>query len=156
MFCVSYSTHTVPFSDIIIMIAHDAIIIVTIAIFYKEFQALSFDEEFSEIAGVPTQTLYLLSLCLVALSIIVLIRVVGIILVLALLTIPGLIARQFTERLSRLMLYSTLFTVILTIAGLWMSYMLDLASGATTVLVLCAGFVAAVILKRLARSRQHA
>jgi zinc transport system permease protein len=147
---------TVPFSDIIIMIVLYAVIIVIMLIFYKEFQALSFDEEFSEIAGVPTLTLYLLLLCLVALSIIVLIRVVGIILVLALLTIPALIARQFTERMSTLMLYSTLCAVISTIIGLWLSYILDLASGATTVLVLSAGFVFAVILKRLSKSRQRA
>ncbi|MCK4575717.1 metal ABC transporter permease [candidate division WOR-3 bacterium] len=140
---------TVPFSDIIIMIILDVIIIAIVSIFYKEFQALSFDEEFTEISGVPTKFLYLLLLCLVALSIIVLIRVVGIILVIALLTIPTTIARQFTNRLKYLIIFSTIGAIFLTIAGLWLSYLWNLPSGATIVLVLAAVFFASTLMKRI-------
>lgn len=140
---------TVPFTDIIIMVILDLIIIVTVMLFYKEFQALSFDEEFSEIAGVPTQTLYLILLCLVALSIIVLIRVVGIVLVIALLTIPTTIVRQFTHKLRSLILYSAVCAVILTVAGLWLSYLFDLPSGATIVLALACTFLISVFVKKI-------
>ncbi|MCK4234886.1 metal ABC transporter permease [candidate division WOR-3 bacterium] len=140
---------TVPFSDIIIMIILDVIIIAIVSIFYKEFQALSFDEEFTEISGVPTKFLYLLLLCLVALSIIVLIRVVGIILVIALLTIPTTIVRQFTNRLKYLIIFSTIGAIFLTIAGLWLSYLWNLPSGATIVLVLAAVFFASTLMKRI-------
>ncbi|MBA7537181.1 Manganese transport system membrane protein MntB [subsurface metagenome] len=140
---------TVPFSDIIIMIVLDIIIIVTVLFLYKEFQALSFDEEFSEITGVPTRALYLLLLCLVALSIIVLIRVVGVILVIALFTIPTTIARQFTNKLKKLIIYSILSATILTVAGLWFSYFFDLPSGAVIVLVLAFAFFVSALIKRL-------
>ena len=140
---------TVPLTDIIIMLVLDLIIIATVLLLYKELQALSFDEEFSEIAGVPTQTLYLVLLCLVALSIIVLIRVVGIVLVIALLTIPTTIVKQFTHKLRSLILYSAICAVILTVTGLWFSYLFDLPSGATIVLLLASVFLISALIKRL-------
>lgn len=139
---------TVPFSDIILMIVLDIIIIVTVLVLYKEFQALSFDEEFSEITGVPTRTLYLLLLCLVALSIIVLIKVIGIILVIALFTIPTAIAKQFTNKLKKLIIYSTISATVLTVSGLWLSYFFDLPSGAVIVLVLAFVFFISVLIKK--------
>ena len=132
---------TVPMSDIIIMLVLDIIIIVTVLLLYKELHALSFDEEFSMIVGVPTKTLYLILLCLVALSIIVLIRVIGIILVIALLTIPATIAKQFTNNLKKLIVLSTINAVVLTVIGLWLSYVFDLPSGATIVLLLAFVFI---------------
>ena len=74
-------------------------------------------------------------LCLIALTVVVLIRVVGIILVIALLTIPAALARQFTHSLKKMMLFSILAGAVFTFSGLWLSYLLDLASGATIILV---------------------
>ena len=98
--------------------------------YLKEFTAISFDEEFSEVVGIPTKALYLLFLCLVALSVVVLIRVVNVILVIALLIIPATISRQFTHNIKKLMFLSIFTGIILTMIGLWLSYALDLASGA--------------------------
>ena len=126
---------TVPAFDLMLMLILDVIIITLVLLFYKEFLLLSFDEEFSTIAGVPTERLYLLLLCLIALTIVVLIRVVGIILVIALLTIPAALARQFTHSLKKMMLLSILAGAVFTFSGLWLSYLLDLASGATIILV---------------------
>lgn len=140
---------TVPFSDIILMFIIDLVILAIVLLFYKELLASSFDEEFSEISGVPTKVLYLLLLCLVAFSIIVLIRVVGIILLIALLTIPTVIAKQFTKRLDRLILSSTVTAIILSVLGLWVSYLLDIASGATIVLVSGIAFLLSTIVKRV-------
>jgi zinc transport system permease protein len=64
-----------------------------------------------------------------------LIRVVGIILVIAMLTIPAALAKQFTYDLKKMMFLSTLIGVVFMLAGLWLSYELDLASGATIVIV---------------------
>jgi len=126
---------TVPTFDLILMLILDVIIIAIVLLFYKEFLLLAFDEEFSTVAGVPTQRLYLLLLCLIALTVVVLIRVVGIILVIALLTIPAALARQFTHSLKKMMLLSILAGAVFTFSGLWLSYLLDLASGATIILV---------------------
>jgi zinc transport system permease protein len=126
---------TVPSFDLILMLILDVVIIIVVFLLYKEFLFLSFDEEFSKVTGVPTERLYLLLLCLVALTVVVLIRVVGIILVIALLTIPAALARQLTHSLKKMMLLATLTGVVFTFSGLWLSYWLDLASGATIILV---------------------
>ncbi len=126
---------TVPAFDLMLMLILDAVIIIIALLLYKEFLLLSFDEEFSTIAGVPTERLYLLLLGMIALTVVVLIRVVGIILVIALLTIPAALARQFTHSLKKMMLLSILAGAAFTFSGLWLSYLLDLASGATIILV---------------------
>jgi len=126
---------TVPSSDLILMLVLDAIIVAIVIALYKEFLALSFDEEFGTVVGVPVEALYLLLLGMIALTVVVLIRVVGIILVIALLTIPAALARQFTYDLKKMMLLATLFGAIFAFGGLWLSYVSDLASGATIVLL---------------------
>jgi ABC-type Mn2+/Zn2+ transport systems, permease components len=131
---------TVPRSDLWMMLALDLTIMLIVVLFYKEFLTISFDEEFSTVVGVPTERLYLLLLCLVALSVVVLIRVVGIILIIALLTIPAAISKQFTHNMKTMMVTSTIIAMILTVAGLFLSYALNLASGATIVIVLGIAF----------------
>jgi zinc transport system permease protein len=127
---------TVPFSDIVLMLILDAIIILVVYSFYKEFLALCFDEEFATVRGVHAERLYLVLLCLIALTIVVLIRVVGIILVIALLTIPAAMSRQFTSNLKKMMMLSILFGAVFSSGGIWLSYLFDVPSGATIVLVM--------------------
>jgi zinc transport system permease protein len=126
---------TVPTFDLTLMMALDAVIILLVVLLYRELLFISFDEEFSKVAGVPTERLYLLLLALIALTVVVLIRVVGIIMVIALLTIPAALARQFTHNIKKMMMLAVVFGVIFTFSGLWLSYLLDLASGATIILV---------------------
>jgi zinc transport system permease protein len=144
---------TVPVFDLFLMLILDICIIIIVIILFKEMQATSFDEEFSEIGGVPTKAIHLLFLCLVALSVIVLIRAVGIILIMALLTLPTLIAKQFTQNLKKLIVSSIVVAALLTICGLWISYWLDLASGATIVLVLIITFLLLAFIKRYVPSQ---
>lgn len=140
---------TVTHSDLILMSILDVIIITIVYLFYKEFLSISFDEEFSTVVGVPTNALYLLLLSMVALSIIVLIRIAGIILVLALLTMPILISRQFIhDNLRNLMVSSSIISAILVIIGLLVSYTLDLIPGATIVLILSIAFILAFLIKK--------
>jgi len=147
---------TVPFFDLMLMLILDVVIIVVVALLYKGFLYLSFDEEFSTVSGVPTEKLYLLLLCLIALTVVVLIRVVGIILVIALLTIPAALARQFTHNLKNMMLLAISAGVVFTFSGLWISYVLNLASGATIILV--SGtvlFISFGINKLRSRAKEH-
>jgi len=141
---------TVPQLELIVMGILDLIIVAFTFFLYKELKALSFDEEFAEVSGVPTRYLYLLLLCLVALSVVVMIKVVGIILVIALLTLPAAIAKQHTKSLGRMMVFAVILCIILTIGGLWFSYLLDLPSGATIILLLAASFIASSLFKKLA------
>ena len=139
---------TVPTSDLILMLALDVVIILIVIALYKEFLALAFDREFGHIVGVPVEALYLLLLCLIALTVVILIRVVGIVLVIALLTIPAALARQFTCNLQKMMLLSVLFSVAFTFGGLWLSFQLDLASGATIIILAGVVFIAYVGISR--------
>ena len=125
----------VPFSDLILMLALDAVIVIIVIALYKELLTVSFDEEFGTVTGVPVEALYLLLLCMIALTVVVLIRVVGIILVIALLTIPAALARQFTHDLKKMIPLSIIFGALFSFGGLWLSYELDLASGATIILL---------------------
>src|SRR4030043_1984185 len=144
---------TVPFSDLIMMIVLDFVIITVVSLLYKEFLTISFDEEFGTVIGIPAERLYLVLLCLVALTVVVLIRVVGIILVIALLTIPAAIARQFTHNLFKMMLLSVLFGAILTFGGLWLSYEFDVASGATIILLSGTVLLITLLASRIRRRR---
>jgi len=145
---------TVPTSDLILMLVLDVVIIAVVWLLYKDFLALSFDEEYSRVLGVPTEALYILLLCLIALTVVILIRVVGIILVIALLTIPAAMARQFTYSLKKMMLLAVIIGAVFTFSGLWLSYALDLASGATIILVSAAVFLLSFAFSRLWHKRQ--
>ena len=145
---------TVPASDLYLMLALDIIIIALVIIFYKDFLLLCFDEEYATVAGLPVDGLYLLLLCMVALTVVVLIRVVGMILVIALLTFPAALARQFTHSLKKMMLLSVAFDMVFTFGGLWLSFVLNLASGATIILLSGTVLLVSYIVRGV-RARMH-
>ncbi len=139
---------TVPFADVLFMLVLDILIIVLTALFYHEFVSISFDEEYAEASGVKTQVFYLLLLSLVALTVVILIRMVGIILIIALLTIPASIARQFNcSSIKKMMLLSTFLGAFFGIGGLILSYYIDVASGAVIILMAAAGFLLSSLLR---------
>lgn len=143
---------TVPVGDLLIMFILDIVIITMVLLFQREFQGISFDEEFSKVMGMHTTAMYLILLSLVALSVVVMIKVVGVILVIALLTIPAAIAKQYTYNLNRMMVLAVILGMILTTGGLYISYLFNLASGATIVLVLGLGFLCSLLVQRVMES----
>lgn len=112
----------------------DAIILITVVIFHKRFLALCFDEKQAELQGVPVGALYLLLLVLIALSVVLLIHIVGIILVLSMLALPASIAANFTFRLSRMMVIAVLLNIAFSLGGLAIAYRLDWPVGGTIAL----------------------
>ncbi|BAW80910.1 ABC Mn2+/Zn2+ transporter inner membrane subunit [Candidatus Nitrosoglobus terrae] len=118
-----------------LMIAVDAVIIFTVTLFYKQFLAISFDEEFARLRGVPVTFFYLLLLCMVALTVVLLIQIVGLILVIALLMLPAAIAGQYMRSLARMMLLAAILGTLFTSAGIVISYEPDFPVGPTIVLV---------------------
>ena len=142
---------TVPAVDLWLMLPLDGFILLVVLLFYKEFVALSYDEEFAFVVGVPVKTLYLLLLGMTALSIVMIIRVVGLILVIALLTIPPFIAEKHTRSLGQMMVLSSLLSICFTLSGLWLSYAFDLTSGATIILVAGIGFFISLVLDFIKR-----
>jgi len=126
---------TVAETDLWLMLSLDMVILLVVLIFYKEFLAMSYDEEFSFVVGIPVKTLYFVLLGMIALSVVMIIRVVGLILVIALLSIPPYIAEKYTTSLGKMMTLSSLFGILFTLTGLWFSYRYNLTSGATIIMV---------------------
>lgn len=134
---------TVSKIEILLMAVADIVIIFTVVIFYKQFQAITFDEEYSKTAGLNVELFYLILFILIAVTIVLLIKLVGIILVVALLTIPAAISKFFANSLIRMMLYSIVFGLTFTLVGLLLSYYLNLASGSTIIIVSVFGYFVA-------------
>ena len=140
-------------SDLRLILGLDILVLATVTAFYQMFKAYIFDEEFASVAGVPVRALEYLMYILVAVTVVVMIRVVGIILVIALLTAPPAIAKQFTYDMKKIMALSVLLGIGFCFAGLWVSYTVRLASGASIVLV-AVGAYALVSLVRFGLRRR--
>jgi zinc transport system permease protein len=130
----------VPGSDLWQMAAIGIAVIAIVTYYYNDFLAMSYDDEFARLRNVPVTFLYCLLLGMVALTVVMIIRVVGLILVIALLTIPPFIAEKFTCSLRAMMVLSSILSCLFTITGLWLSYLFNLTSGATIILVAAGGF----------------
>jgi zinc transport system permease protein len=139
---------TVPVSDLWLMLAVGVMIIGVVTYFYNDYLALSYDEEFARIRGVRVRALYFLLIGMLAVSIVMIIRVVGLILVIALLTIPPFIAEKYSKSLFKMMLFSCLLSSVFTLTGLWLSYNLNLTSGASIILVAGIGFLISLVIER--------
>ena len=127
---------TVSKGDLIYLFLLAVFVIGFFLIFYRMIIFVSFDEEFALTNNAPVRLFNALLISLVALTIVLNIRVVGIILVMSLLTIPQAIANLFTKRFDYMMLYSILFGFFGSVAGLTFSYIYDIPSGAAIIFTL--------------------
>jgi len=127
-------------SDVLLISALTLIILSLIFLLYKEFLLLSFDPIYAQAIGLPVQKLRLLLLAMVAFSVVILIKIVGIIMVIALLTIPGAISRRHLSGLPAIMAGSIFLGMIFVTVGLLISYELDVPSGATIILTAAVAF----------------
>jgi zinc transport system permease protein len=93
---------------------------------------------------------YLLLLCLIALTVVILIQVVGIILVIALLTLPAATARYYARSLGQMMILASLLGAVFTSSGLIVSYGPNLPAGATIIVIAGLAYLLATVLKGLA------
>jgi zinc transport system permease protein len=134
--------------DLWIMLALDVLLLLLVGLFFRQFLAVSFDEEHARLRGVPVALFYLLLLVLVAVTVVVLIQVVGLILVIALLTLPAAIAGHYVHSVGRMMLLATLLGSAFTTSGLALSYAPDLPAGPTMVLLAGAVYVVSAVLSR--------
>ncbi|MBE1423498.1 zinc transport system permease protein [Desulfomicrobium macestii] len=133
----------VPASDIWIMLLLDLFILAVVLFWYKDFLSLSFDMEFARSTGVPVRMLYVLMQVMTAVTVVMVIQVAGLILVIALLTIPPMLAELFTNSLWKTMVLATLASLFFCLCGLAVSYHLDLTSGASIIAVATAGYIVA-------------
>jgi len=125
----------VPRADLWGMVLIDGLILGFVILFYKELLAISFDETFATIRNLPVELIYLLLMAAIALTVGMMMKVVGLIMVIALLTIPAAISGQLVKDMRAMMAIASLLGMVFTTTGLWLSYSLNLTSGATIILV---------------------
>jgi zinc transport system permease protein len=119
-----------------------------ILIFLKEFFLITYNEELARVSGVRVQLLNILFLVALSVAIVISIRIVGIIMVSALLVIPGATARLFAKGLISMIVISCLAGMASVTAGLYVSYEYDIAPGAGIVLTAAAIFFVPLLLKK--------
>lgn len=119
--------------------------------FYREILSVSYDSEYATLRGVKTRFFYTTILVLSSLTIVVSIKIVGLILVIALLTIPIYIASFFSKSLFSMMINASLLSIFFSMIGLILSYNFDLSSGPSIIIVSSIFLLFAFILKHVKR-----
>jgi zinc transport system permease protein len=147
----------VPEESLWFMAALDAVLLILVGAYHRQFLAVVFDEEFARLRGIPVAFFYLLLLVLVAVTVVLLIQVVGLILVLALLTLPAAVAGHYVHSLGLMMLLATVLGSLISLFGLALSYGPDLPAGPTIILLAGAVYVISALSTRaVARYRTRA
>lgn len=119
---------------LVVMTGMVALIVLTVITLFNYFKLYLFDESYAGIIGIPVKRLETILYLMIAVSIVVLIKVVGIILTLALLTIPTATAKLFTYQLKFVMMLATIISMMYCLIGLTLSYYLNIPSGAGIIL----------------------
>ena len=129
-------------TDIYLLAILDIIVVILAWRYYPQIEASAFDEEFARTRGVKTDWVFLVTLGVTAVSVVLLQTFVGIVMVIAMLTLPTGVASYFSKNLRGMMLLSSIFSFIFSFIGLALSWQLDLPSGGTIVLVAGIVFIA--------------
>jgi len=137
--------------DLYLVVGLDLLVVGLAVGFYNRFLAVCFDEEFARLRGVRVGAYYMLLLCLTALAIVLLVQLVGIVMVIALLTLPAAIAGHFTSRLSVMMVISVLFCAGFTSLGLGLSYAWELPSGSVIIILSAATYLVVTAIHKVLR-----
>ncbi|HVH07127.1 MAG TPA: metal ABC transporter permease [Myxococcota bacterium] len=149
----------VPWKYVAWIAAVDVLVLLGVGLLFKELQAIAFDEEFAEVIGLPVEMLFLGLLSLTSLAVVVLMRVVGVILAIALLTLPAATSRQWTASLAPMMAGAVALCAACTGGGLVLSYVVSDAAavsappGPLVVLLAAALFAVSSALRRVTKAR---
>ena len=137
--------------DLYLIAVLDFVVLLTVVLFYNKLAAVCFDEEFARIRGINVEFIYVLLLCLTALTVVILVTVVGIVMVIALLTLPAAVAGFFTRNLGQNILLAIMLSVLFTVLGLALSYTPDLPAGATIILLAGGTYLLIMVVTRFLR-----
>ncbi len=136
----------VGWEDLRVMAALTALVLALVALFYREVVFTAYDPTMAEASGVPVTVVQYGQLALLAVATVVAIKVVGIVLVVAMLVTPAATARLLVRRIPHIMALATLLGALAAVTGLYLSYYLNVASGAAVVLVATGLFLLALLL----------
>lgn len=137
--------------DLLLMLVVDLLVLVFVILFYKELQATAFDETFARVRNLPVDTLYVILIAMIGLAVVMLMRVVGLIMIIALLTVPAAIGAMYLKNMKHIMWLASGLSLVFTIGGLLISYTFNLSSGATIILVSGGVYLLALAFHRFCR-----
>lgn len=144
------SIMAISMEHLMVMLFLDVIVCGLFFVFFKEILAVSYDEEFAAISGIPTVLFRYALLGMIACTVVMLIQAVGLILVIALFTIPASIAELFSKNIRTMMPIAVCAGSFCTTAGLFLSWTLDLSAGATIIMVACVVYGVAYVVRSAA------
>ncbi|WNF21740.1 metal ABC transporter permease [Mesobacillus jeotgali] len=147
------SVSAVSRADLWTILIISILVIALVVLLYKELFLLSFDEEYARATGIAAKTLHFIFIVMVALVIAASMRIVGILLVSSLMTLPVAASIRFAKGFKQTIFYSILFGEVSVLGGLFLSYYLDLAPGGTIVMIAVLILVLAIWLKKRAATR---
>lgn len=134
--------------DIILMSVFALILCAFVPTFYGHLLVYSYDEDYARTRGIPVNFLHFAVIVLVSFSVVLMIRIVGLILVIALFSIPPYIAERFCRSLVGMMATSSFLSLVFSLTGLTMAYKLNLTSGAVIIIVAALAYFATEIFLR--------
>ncbi|WP_102263611.1 metal ABC transporter permease [Mesobacillus jeotgali] len=147
------SVSAVSRADLWTILIISILVIALVVLLYKELFLLSFDEEYARATGIAAKTLHFIFIIMVALVIAASMRIVGILLVSSLMTLPVAASIRFAKGFKQTIFFSILFGEVSVLGGLFLSYYLDLAPGGTIVMIAVLILVLAIWLKKRAATR---
>jgi len=133
--------------NLILLAILDAVILLLAYRFYPQLEASAFDEEFAKVRGVPTEGLFLAILTLTAVAVVLLQTFVGLVMVIAMLTLPAGTASYLARNLASLMGWGVVFSFLFSLGGLALSWSYDLPTGAVVVVLAGTVYVGAAAIK---------
>ena len=133
--------------EVILSVVVSVLVIGLILLFLKEIFTTTYNEEIALVSGIPVRAINTMFLIALAVSIVISMKIIGIILISALLVIPGATARLFAKNLFFMIAASCGVAVVSTVAGLFLSYEFDIAPGGAIVLTATSIFLLALFLK---------
>ncbi len=147
---------TVSSQDLVLIAVLTAVVMVFVIVFYKELVYLTFDQQGARLSGIPVLKFEFAFNVLVALTVVVSIKIVGTLLVSALLIAPAASAMQFSRSFRRTLLAAIVLGLFSVVLGLLVSFAVDVASGGAIVLISMAVFAVCVVVKRLIKKSRPA
>ena len=129
------SVSAVSRADLYVILAVGIVVALMLTLLYKELFLLSFDEEHAKASGIPYKAIHFIFIVMVALVIAASMKIIGILLVSSLMTLPVAASLRFAKGFKQMIGYSVIFGEVSVIGGLFLSYNLDLAPGGTIVII---------------------
>lgn len=142
------SVSAVSRTDLYVIIGITFFVLVTIFLLYKELFLLSFDEEYAKAVGIPGNIVHFVFIIMVALVIAVSMRIVGVLLVSSLMTLPVAASIRIAKSFKQTIIFSVIFGEISVIGGLVSGFYLDIAPGGTIVVIAAIILLATIVLKK--------